>query len=289
MSKLEIKQLTKTYSSGIIALKEVSLSIDTGMFGLLGPNGAGKTTLMRILATLQMPDSGTVNFGELNVLDDPMEMRKSLGYLPQEFGVYPSVSAEQLLTHIAVLKGVVGKKDRTEQVSYLLNKVNLTGVRKNEVKSFSGGMRQRFGIAQALLGKPKLIIVDEPTAGLDPGERNRFYNLLSDIGQEIIIILSTHIVEDVNELCTDMAIIKAGELVFNGTPQSALATLNDKIWEVTVPRSQADDLSRQYTVLSCKYLAGKALLHVLSDEQPQLTAAKVPPNLEDAYFKLINS
>lgn len=289
MSKLEIKDLTKTYPSGIIALKEVSVSIGKGMFGLLGPNGAGKTTLMRILATLQTPDSGTVNFGNLDVLKEPMEMRKSLGYLPQEFGVYPSVSAEQLLAHIAVLKGVFNKKERIEQVSYLLNKVNLADVRKKEVKSFSGGMKQRFGIAQALLGKPELIIVDEPTAGLDPGERNRFYNLLSDIGQEIVIILSTHIVEDVNEMCTDMAIIKAGELVYNGSPQSALISLNDKIWELTVPRSQADELSRQYTVLSCRFLAGKALLHVLSDVQPQLMATKVLPNLEDAYFKLINS
>jgi len=229
--QLQIEQLSKTYANGVKALNDVTLTIPTGMFGLLGPNGAGKSTLMRTVATLQEPDSGSVMLGNLNILKEKHELRKVLGYLPQEFGVYPKVSAQDLLSHMAVLKGVTNKSERKNLVEALLERVNLQEVRKKAVSGFSGGMRQRFGIAQALIGEPKLIIVDEPTAGLDPGERNRFYNLLSEIGENVIVILSTHIVQDVKQLCSNMAIINHGNLLYHGKPSDAINQLEGTIWE----------------------------------------------------------
>jgi ABC-2 type transport system ATP-binding protein len=229
---LSIKNLSKTYSNGVKALQDITFDIPQGMFGLLGPNGAGKSTLMRTIATLQDPDSGTVTFEELDLIKQKQETRKILGYLPQEFGVYPKISAYDLLNHIAILKGI--EQNRKDIVLTLLEKVNLLEVRKKAISGFSGGMKQRFGIAQCLLGNPKLIIVDEPTAGLDPGERNRFYNLLSEIGENIIVILSTHIVDDVKELCSNMAIINFGKLLYNGTPDNALNQLQNKVWSAYI-------------------------------------------------------
>ena len=231
MNKLIIKNLSKTYPNGVKALNNVSIEIENGMFGLLGPNGAGKSSLMRTLATLQEADSGSAYLDDIDILNQPEELRKVLGYLPQEFGVYPRITAEQLLDHMAILKGITNSKERKQLVDYLLDKVNLYEKRKKNVKSFSGGMKQRVGIAQALIGNPKLIIVDEPTAGLDPGERNRFYNLLAEVGKEVIVILSTHIVDDVRELCTKMAIMNAGQIVYQGTPQNAIDELDGKYFK----------------------------------------------------------
>ena len=289
MNKLTISKLNKTYPNGVKALDDVSIEIENGMFGLLGPNGAGKSSLMRTLATLQEADSGSATLNEINILEQPNEVRKILGYLPQEFGVYPKINAEQLLDHVSILKGITNTKERKELVNYLLNKVNLYEKRKKSVKSFSGGMKQRVGIAQALIGNPKLIIVDEPTAGLDPGERNRFYNLLADVGKEVIVILSTHIVDDVRELCTKMAIMNLGQIVYQGAPQNAIDELNGKVFQKLVERERLDEYANSFSIISNKMVGGKPLIHVLSDSNPGNGFEPVRPNLEDVFFSKINT
>lgn len=287
--ELVIQDLCKTYSNGVKALDKVSLHIPLGMFGLLGPNGAGKSTLMRIVSTLQDADQGSVHFGTLDVLRDKLSVRKLLGYLPQEFGVYPKVSAWHLLDHIAVLKGITAKSQRHELVDAMLAKVNLFQYRKKAVSSFSGGMKQRFGIAQALLGNPKLLVVDEPTAGLDPSERNRFYNLLAEIGENVIVILSTHIVQDVKELCTQMAIIDQGRVVFCGTPNDAESELVGQVWRISIPKSELESLRSRFQVISTKLVAGRPVVHVLSKEPPGEQFESVQPDLEDVFFSRIQS
>ncbi len=288
MNKLIISNLNKTYPNGVKALDNVSIEIENGMFGLLGPNGAGKSTLMRTLATLQEADSGTAFLDELDIIKHPTELRKVLGYLPQEFGVYPKITAEQILNHLSVLKGITNTKERKELVKYLLNKVNLYDKRKKSVKGFSGGMKQRIGIAQALIGNPKLIIVDEPTAGLDPGERNRFYNLLAELGEEVIVILSTHIVDDVRELCTKMAIMDEGRIVYHGSPQNAINELNNKVYEKMISREELEEYNKTYSVISNKMVGGKPLIHILSDENPKNGFQLVSPDLEDVFFTKTN-
>ena len=287
--ELIISGLSKTYGNGVKALDTVSLTIPTGMFGLLGPNGAGKSTLMRILATLQEADAGSAMLGELDVLKDKEAVRKVLGYLPQEFGVYPRISAYQMLDHIALLKGVTQGGERKELVDALLQKVNLWEHRKRRIAGFSGGMKQRFGIAQSLIGEPKLIIVDEPTAGLDPGERNRFYNLLTEIGENVVVILSTHIVQDVQELCSKMAIINKGKLLFAGAPSDALNSINDKVWERTIEKAELEKYSSTHQVISNKLVAGRPVIHVLSDQSPADGFARTAPTLEDVFFTHISS
>jgi ABC-2 type transport system ATP-binding protein len=284
--ELKISNLSKTYSNGVKALDNVSLSIPTGMFGLLGPNGAGKSTLMRTLAALQDADSGTVTLGAIDVLNDKDAVRRVLGYLPQEFGIYPRISATEMLDHLAILKGITNSTERKTLVSSLLNRVNLYDHRKKAVSSYSGGMRQRFGIAQALIGNPKLIIVDEPTAGLDPGERNRFYGLLSEIGENVIVILSTHIVQDVKELCSNMAIINNGKLLYAGAPDNALVTLEGKIWERSIAKSEMDYYQKHYKIISNKLVAGKPIIHVYSETAPDGFVA-TEANLEDVFFAKI--
>lgn len=287
--KLTIRNLSKTYSNGVKALQDVSLDIPTGMYGLLGPNGAGKSTLMRTLATLQDADSGTVTLGDINVLTDKEVVRRTLGYLPQEFGVYPRVSAIEMLDHLAILKGISGK-DRKDVVNALLQRVNLWEHRKKAVSSYSGGMRQRFGIAQALLGDPQLIIVDEPTAGLDPGERNRFYNLLSEIGENVIVILSTHIVEDVKELCPNMAIINGGQVLYAGTPDAALVQLHGRVWKKSIHKSELDAMQALYgkDLISNKLIAGKPVIHIISDDDPGNEFLPTEAGLEEVFFSKIN-
>lgn len=282
--ELRIKELTKTYPNGVKALQDVSLTIKNGMFGLLGPNGAGKSTLMRTLATLQLPDSGTAELDQLDILREKTEVRKILGYLPQEFGSYPRTSVSAMLNHIALLKGVTQRRERRELVGAMLHRVNLYQHRFKSVTGFSGGMKQRFGIAQALMCNPRLLIVDEPTAGLDPSERNRFYNLLAEVGENTIVILSTHIVQDVRELCSQMAILDQGHVVYAGQPREALMDLEGRIWECSVPMSQLDEFQRQYHVLSTKLVAGKPLVHVLSDQEPGEGFTSVRPELEDVFF-----
>lgn len=288
MATIKINSLSKTYPNGVKALDDVSLEIQNGMFGLLGPNGAGKSSLMRTLATLQEADTGTAFLDDIDILNQPYELRKVLGYLPQEFGVYSRVTAEQLLDHLAILKGVANKKERKELVHYLLQKVNLYDKRSKSVKGFSGGMKQRVGIAQALIGNPRLIIVDEPTAGLDPGERNRFHNLLAEVGDDVIVILSTHIVADVIELCSDMAIMNLGEIVYKGSPANALTELSGKVWMKTIDREELDTYKAQHQVISDKMVAGNPQIHVLSDTHPGEGFVQVEPNLEDAFFTKIN-
>lgn len=288
MATLKIENLTKTYPNGVKALNGINIEINNGMFGLLGPNGAGKSSLMRTLATLQEADSGSAFLDDIDILNNPTELRKVLGYLPQEFGVYPKITAYELLDHIAILKGITKGKDRKELVEYLLQKVNLYAQRHQKVKGFSGGMKQRVGIAQALVGSPKLIIVDEPTAGLDPGERNRFHNLLADVAEDVIIILSTHIVADVTELCSNMAIMNLGEMVYQGTPQDVIKELNGKVWEKAIERSEIDEYRNNHTVISDKMVAGKPLIHVLSDSNPGAGFNSVSPNLEDVFFTKIH-
>lgn len=285
--QLEIKNLSKTYGNGVQALKDVSLTIGKGMFGLLGQNGAGKSTLMRTVATLQDADTGSVTFDGIDVFENPYELRKLLGYLPQEFGVYPNVSAEELLYHVADMKGINNKGERKEQVEALLQKVNLWDVRKKNLDGYSGGMKQRFGIAQALLGDPKLIIVDEPTAGLDPAERNRFYNLLSEIGENTVVILSTHIVEDVSTLCNEMAIIGRGEVMLTGKPDEIEASLNGKLWEVQISKDQLEEFYQNYRVISSHFHMGKMMVTVVADDLPNGNFWKKVPTLEDAYFNQI--
>lgn len=280
--ELTIENLSKTYPNGVQALQNVTLTIPKGMFGLLGPNGAGKSTLMRSIATLQEPDNGSITLGELDVLNQKTEVRRLLGYLPQEFGVYPKISAYDMLDHIAILKGI--RQHRKEQVEELLKRVNLWDVRKKALGGFSGGMKQRFGIAQALIGDPQLVIVDEPTAGLDPGERNRFYNLLSEIGEQVIVILSTHIVEDVKELCSQMAIIDKGRVLFAGSPFDALEGVRSKIWRCSVPKSRVDELTRTLPVISTRMVAGQPVLHIYSEQQPAAGFILSEADLEDVFF-----
>jgi ABC-2 type transport system ATP-binding protein len=281
---LAIRDLSKTYANGVQALRKVNLNIPNGMFGLLGPNGAGKSTLMRTIATLQDPDSGSIKLGDLDVLADKPAARRTLGYLPQEFGVYPKVSAEAMLDHFAVLKGVVAKGERRELVQALLQQVNLWDVRKRKLGTFSGGMRQRFGIAQALIGNPSLMIVDEPTAGLDPEERNRFLNLLAEIGEKVVVILSTHIVEDVTDLCPQMAIIAKGQVLLTGKPADAMLALEGRVWRRSIANTQVDDYKQRFMVLSTRLSAGKTIVHVMSDTSPEDGFETVAPDLEDVYF-----
>ncbi|HEX8398289.1 MAG TPA: ABC transporter ATP-binding protein [Pyrinomonadaceae bacterium] len=285
--ELRIENLSKTYSNGVKALDDVSLTIPTGMFGLLGPNGAGKSTLMRTLATLQDADSGSAVLGDLDVLRQKHEVRKILGYLPQEFGVYQKVSAIEMLDHLALLKGVRDRAERKQLVEALLNRVNLYQHRKKALSGFSGGMKQRFGIAQALIGDPRLIIVDEPTAGLDPSERNRFYNLLAEIGENVIVILSTHIVEDVKELCTNMAIINNGRVLYAGAPAAALETLSGKIWRKQIGKGEIEDYQQQFRVISSKLVAGQPIIRIFSPVAPGDDFRAVEPDLEDVFFAQI--
>lgn len=287
--QLIIKDLSKTYANGVQALKNVNLTINQGMFGLLGPNGAGKSSLMRTIATLQEADSGDIRLGEIDVLKEKDAIRKILGYLPQEFGVYPKVSAEDLLTHLAILKGITNSKERGETVKALLQKTNLYHVRKKNLGTYSGGMKQRFGIAQALLANPKLIIVDEPTAGLDPAERNRFLNLLSEIGENTIVILSTHIVDDVRELCSDMAIINKGEVLYKGSPFDAISELAGKVWRKRIPKIELENYKKNFQVISDKLVAGTPVIHVLADNQPDAAFEPVEGDLEDVYFAKITA
>ena len=287
---LTIRNLSKTYANGVHALNDVTLDIPRGMFGLLGPNGAGKSSLMRTLATLQEADSGTATLedsdaGSIDVLRDKDAIRRQLGYLPQDFGVYPKVSAEDLLEHFAVLKGLTVRKQRREVVDALLNQVNLWDARKRKLGTYSGGMRQRFGIAQALLGNPRLVIVDEPTAGLDPEERNRFLNLLADIGENVAVILSTHIVEDVTDLCPTMAIMNKGQVLLTGKPNEAIAALNNQVWRKQVSKATLPDYESRHTVLSTRLVAGNPVIHVFSNDLPEEGFVQVDPDLEDVYFQ----
>ena len=286
--QLTIRNLDKKYSNGVHALNNVSLTINKGMFGLLGPNGAGKSSLMRTLATLQDVDSGSVTLGDIDVLNDKESVRKVLGYLPQEFGVYPRTSAIDLLDYLTLLKGFENKSDRKEIVEQLLLKVNLWEHRKKAVASYSGGMKQRFGIAQCLIGSPKLVIVDEPTAGLDPGERNRFYNILSEIGENIIVILSTHIVQDVRELCTQMAVMDNGKVLFSGNTDEALSEIKGKVWEKKVSKLELPNYQKDYKVISNKLVGGQTLIHVFSESQLDNGFTKAEENLEDVFFAKLN-
>lgn len=286
--ELKIQGLSKTYANGVKALDNVSLTIPRGMYGLLGPNGAGKSTLMRTLATLQEPDSGSATLGEIDILKQKEELRRRLGYLPQDFGVYPRISAEDMLDHIAVLKGVTNARERKDLVRSMLRRCNLEDVRKKALSGFSGGMRQRFGIAQALLGNPQLLIVDEPTAGLDPGERNRFYNLLSEIGEGVIVILSTHIVEDVMDLCTNMAIIHKGKVLYQGRPDAAIAQLSGKVWQRSIEKVELPAYEQQYRIISNRLVAGRPTLHVYSENPLDAGFTSNAPDLEDVFFSKIH-
>jgi ABC-type multidrug transport system ATPase subunit len=286
---LEIKNISKTYSNGVRALNNISLNIGPGMFGLLGPNGAGKSSLMRTIATLQLPDEGSIHFGSIDVLKDPEELRKTLGYLPQEFGIYPKVSAEILLNHLAVLKGISQSGERKEWVDYLLQKTNLYEARKKQLGTYSGGMKQRFGIAQALLGKPGLIIVDEPTAGLDPAERNRFHNLLSEIGETTVVILSTHIVDDVQNLCSSMAIINKGEVMIQGKPKSTLELLQGRVFSKIIEKSALESVKQEFRVLTSRLMEGRPQVFVYADAHPGEGFEAVDAGLEEVYFYHIQS
>jgi ABC-type multidrug transport system ATPase subunit len=286
-ARLSIRDLSKTYSNGTRALKGISLDVPPGMFGLLGRNGAGKSTLMRILATLQEPDEGTIQLGDLDVIRQKERVRETLGYLPQSFGFHPRVRAERLLDHFAVLKGLVDPGSRREVVEALLRRTNLWDVRNQRVGTFSGGMRQRLGVAIALLGNPKLIIVDEPTAGLDPEERVRFLNLLSEIGEASAVILSTHIVEDVEELCSNLAIIDRGEILLAGAPARVIAGLRGHIWRRSVTREELPALEREHAVISTKLLAGQTIAHVYAEESPGVGFESVEPDLKDVYFAVM--
>ncbi len=285
--QLKITNLNKTYANGVQALKDVNITINQGMFGLLGPNGAGKSSLMRTIATLQEPDSGEIYLGDINVLTQKDEIRKTLGYLPQEFGVYPKVSAINLLNHIAILKGITSSSERKNVVEALLQKTNLWEARKKNLGGYSGGMKQRFGIAQALLANPKLIIVDEPTAGLDPAERNRFLNLLSELGENTVVILSTHIVDDVKELCSDMAVFNKGEVLFKGNPDDALSDLKGKVWSKRIKKEELSEYKINFKVISEKLIGGNPVINVLSDHNPDGLFEPIEADLEDVYFSKI--
>jgi len=287
--ELKIENLSKTYSNGVQALKDVSLTIPNGMFGLLGPNGAGKSSLMRTIATLQQADSGSITLGDIDVLKEKSKVREILGYLPQEFGVYPKVSSYNMLDHIASLKGISNKGERKDLVESLLTKTNLWHVKNKSLGTYSGGMKQRFGIAQALIGDPQLIIVDEPTAGLDPAERVRFHNLLSEIGENTIVILSTHIVEDVSNLCHNMAIICLGEVVVKGNPTELTDQVAGKIWKKTIDRHQLENYKNEMQVISTHLKAGQTIIHVISDDKPDASFDASSANLEDVYFAEITS
>lgn len=287
--KLKINNLSKTYANGTKALHDISLEVSNGMFGLLGPNGAGKSSLMRTLVTLQEADHGTIFLNDIDVLNDKDEIRRHVGYLPQEFGLYPKVSAETLLNHFATLKGIRDKKDRNKLVSELLERVNLHSHKHKKLGGFSGGMKQRFGIAQALIASPKLIIVDEPTAGLDPEERNRFHNILADLGSDTIVILSTHIVEDVKDICTDMAILNQGNIVLRGNPLRIIEETQGKIWEKTIDKSEVPDLRLFNNVISERFYNGKTIVRVHSQSQPGNGFQSVQADLEDVYFSHLNT
>ena len=281
------RDLTKTYPNGVKALNQINLTLEKGMFGLLGPNGAGKSTLMRTIATLQDPDSGSIMLGDIDVVAEKQEVRKVLGYLPQDFGFYPKVSALDLLNHFAILKGISDKKERKEIVDALLQQTNLFEDRKRNVSEYSGGMRQRFGIAQALLGNPKLIIVDEPTAGLDPMERNRFHNILSEIGEQVIVILSTHIVDDVRTLCNRMVVMNHGTILLEGTPAEAVASVQGRIWRKAVEKSELAEFRMRLPVISHHVSEGRMMIHVMSDDRPEDGFEAVDATLEDVYFSTI--
>lgn len=283
---LSIKNLVHVYPNGVRALDDVSLEIPTGMYGLLGPNGAGKSTLMRSIATLQTPTSGSIQFGDIDVIKEPELLRQTLGYLPQDFGVYPRVSAYDMLDHMAVLKGIAGGKERKETVESLLNQVNLWAVRKKALAGFSGGMRQRFGIAQALIGNPRLIIVDEPTAGLDPQERNRFLNLLAEIGENVVVILSTHIVEDVADLCPRMAVLAGGRIQLEGAPSDLMQAMQGRVWRKTIAKEDLADHEARYQVISTRLFAGRTVIHILADQRPD-GFEPAPGGLEDVYFSTL--
>lgn len=285
---LKINDISKTYDNGVKALNKVNIDIPKGMFGLLGPNGAGKSSLMRTIATLQQADTGSIQFDDINVLTQPNELRQRLGYLPQDFGVYPRISANDLLDHLAILKGIAHKGERKEAVDGLLAHTNLYQHRRKAVSGFSGGMRQRFGIAQALLGDPDLLIVDEPTAGLDPEERNRFHNLLVTLGEEKVIILSTHIVDDVSELCPNMAVLGNGAILLQGNPLDVTANLNGQIWRKTVSIAEAAELERTLPVISKRLFAGRTVLHVLAADAPA-GFESTPASLEDVYFSTLHN
>ncbi|AYA35995.1 ABC transporter ATP-binding protein [Hymenobacter oligotrophus] len=282
--ELRIRNVSKSYANGVHALKDVSLTIPAGMYGLLGPNGAGKSTLMRTLATLQQPDAGSIHLGDIDVLREQEAVRQTLGYLPQEFGVYPKARAEDLLDYFAILKGITNRAERCQVVEALLRQTNLWEVRRQKLGGFSGGMRQRFGVAVALLGKPQLLIVDEPTAGLDPAERVRFLNLLSELGENSVVILSTHIVEDVAELCTRMAIINQGRILLEAEPLQAVQELQGRIWRRLVAKSELPQVEQQHHVISTKLLSGCTLVHVYSPEDPGAGFEPVTADLEDVYF-----
>lgn len=286
---LTIENLSHIYSNGVRALDEVNLSIPAGMFGLLGPNGAGKSTLMRIVATLQTPTEGAIRFDGIDVIAEPERLRQNLGYLPQDFGVYARVSAYDMLDHMAVLKGIAGKADRRETVETLLNQVNLWSVRKKALAGFSGGMRQRFGIAQALIGNPRLIIVDEPTAGLDPEERNRFLNLLGEISDNIVVILSTHIVEDVADLCPHMAVLANGRILLEGVPIELIKQTRDRVWQASIKRAELEEARGRYHVISTRLFAGRTIIHVLADASPGDGFSPVAGGLEDVYFATLDA
>ena len=281
---LEIRNLSKTYANGIAALKNITLDIPTGMFGLLGPNGAGKTTLMRIVATLLEADKGNIHLGDINIRKEKTRLKKVLSYLPQEFGFYPKTKAVDMLDHFARLKGIKDRKTRKQVVETLLKRVNLWDARKQKLGTFSGGMKQRFGIAQTLIGNPKLIIVDEPTAGLDPAERNRFHNLLSEIGEDIVVILSTHIVDDVSVLCTNMAIINKGEILLTEKPLNVLSALKGKLWEKEIQKAELSDHKEKYKVISTRLFSGKTIVRIHSEENPVNGFSMSQPTLEDGYF-----
>jgi ABC-type multidrug transport system ATPase subunit len=285
---LEIVNLSHTYANGTVALDNVSLSIPRGMFGLLGPNGAGKSTLMRTVATLQQPTSGSIKFGDIDVLAEPQRLRRTLGYLPQDFGVYPRVSAYAMLDQLAILKGITGSGERRSVVETLLSQTNLWSVRNKSIAGFSGGMRQRFGIAQALIGNPELIIVDEPTAGLDPEERNRFLNLLAGIGDNVVVILSTHIVADVADLCPLMAVLANGRLQLEGKPMELIASTRGRVWKKAIAHSELDEFQEKYEVISTRLFAGRTIIHVLADKQPE-GFEPVEGGLEDVYFSTLSN
>jgi ABC-type multidrug transport system ATPase subunit len=285
---LEIANLSHTYPNGTVALDNVTLSIPRGMYGLLGPNGAGKSTLMRTVATLQQPTAGSIQFGDIDVLAQPDRLRRTLGYLPQDFGVYPRVSAYAMLDQLAVLKGITRASDRRAVVESLLDQTNLWAVRNRSIAGFSGGMRQRFGIAQALIGNPELIIVDEPTAGLDPEERNRFLNLLAGIGENVVVILSTHIVDDVADLCPRMAVLANGRVQLEGKPLDLIAATRGKVWRKTIDRKEVEDYQQRYEVISTRLFAGNSVIHVLSDQQPE-GFEPVEGGLEDVYFSTLST
>ncbi len=288
ITMLHIENLTHVYGNGVRALDNVSLDLPNGMFGLLGPNGAGKSSLMRCIATLQTPTSGEIKFNDIDVIKNPEKLRESLGYLPQDFGVYPRISAYAMLDHLAILKGITNAKARMDTVISLLNQVNLWDVRNKALAGFSGGMRQRFGIAQALIGNPKLIIVDEPTAGLDPEERNRFLNLLAGIGEDVVVILSTHIVEDVSDLCPSMAILAGGKIQLQGAPQDLIAQVKGRTWRKTIERTELPEYKAKYTVISQRLFAGKMVIHISADSDPGNGFEAFDGGLEEVYFLTLN-